>query len=69
VQEWEREEGSQSEQNDTGTAVVSDSPVRSGTSAEGAVVPAVMVNEQLDYKEADNGLCHHIRVAIRKISQ
>ncbi|XP_068580956.1 G2/M phase-specific E3 ubiquitin-protein ligase-like isoform X3 [Cebidichthys violaceus] len=53
VQESEREEGGQSEQNDTETTVVSDSPVRPGASAEGAVVPAVMVNEQLDYNEAD----------------
>ena len=44
---------------------VSDSvPVRPGTSAESAEVPAVMVNEELDSKEADSGLCHHDRVAI-----
>jgi len=61
VQESEREEGGQSEQNDTETAVVSDSPVRPGASAE----CAVMVNKQLDCKEADSGLCHHNRVAIR----
>ena len=46
-------------------APVSDSvPVRPGTSAESAVVPAV-IDEDLDHKETDNGLCHHNRVAVR----
>lgn len=39
------------------------SPVRPGTSAQSAVVPAVFDNEELDHKETDSGLCHHIRVA------
>ena len=52
-QESEREqEGGQGEENDSETALVSDSvPVRPETSAESAVVPAVIVNEELDRKE------------------
>ncbi|KAL1006853.1 hypothetical protein UPYG_G00078070 [Umbra pygmaea] len=41
------------------TALVSDSvPVRPGTSAESAVVPAVIVNEELDRKEIDSEWKH-----------
>lgn len=67
MQESEREqEGGRSEENYRETAPVSDSvPVRPETSAESAVVPAVIDNEDLDHKETDNGLCHHNRVAIR----
>ena len=67
MQESEKEEeGGQSEENDRETAPVSDSvTVRPGTSAESAVVPAVIDNEELDDKETDNGLCHHNMVAIR----
>ncbi|XP_077958260.1 uncharacterized protein LOC120817910 isoform X2 [Gasterosteus aculeatus] len=51
MQEREQE-GGQREENDSETALVSDSvPVRSETSAESAVVPAVIVNEELDRKE------------------
>ncbi len=66
MQESEREqEGGRSEEHDRETAPVSDSvPVRPGTSAESAVVPAV-IDEDLDHKETDNGLCHHNRVAVR----
>ncbi|XP_049912618.1 uncharacterized protein LOC126397713 isoform X1 [Epinephelus moara] len=55
MQESEREqEGCQSEENDRGTALVSDSvPVRPETSAESVVVPAVIDNEELDHKETD----------------
>ncbi|XP_076595632.1 uncharacterized protein LOC143326048 isoform X1 [Chaetodon auriga] len=55
TQELEREqEGGRSEENDRETAPVSDSvPVRPGTSAESAVVPAV-IDEDLDHKETDN---------------
>lgn len=65
IQELERgQEGGRSE-NDRETAPVSDSvPVRPGTSAENAVVPAV-TDKDLDHKETDNGLCHHNRVAVR----
>ncbi|XP_030227057.1 uncharacterized protein LOC115554440 [Gadus morhua] len=51
MQESEKEqEGGQSD-----SETVSDSvPVRPGTSAESAEVPAVMVNEELDSKEADS---------------
>ncbi|XP_045075532.1 uncharacterized protein LOC123492747 isoform X2 [Coregonus clupeaformis] len=56
--QWESEreqEGGQSEENDSETALVSDSvPVRPETSAESAVVPAVIVNEELDRKETDS---------------
>ncbi|XP_077947846.1 uncharacterized protein LOC120823632 [Gasterosteus aculeatus] len=53
--EEREQEGGQREENDSETALVSDSvPVRSETSAESAVVPAVMVNEELDRKETDS---------------
>ena len=67
MQESEREqEGGQSEENDSETALVSDNvPARPGTSAESEVVPALIVNEELDRKETDSGLCHHNSVAIR----
>lgn len=67
MQKSEREqEGGQSEENYSETVLVSDSvPVRPGTSPESAVVSAVMVNKELDYKEAESGLWHHNRVAIR----
>ncbi|KAF1374348.1 hypothetical protein PFLUV_G00228140 [Perca fluviatilis] len=56
MQESEREqEGGQSEENDSETALVSDSvPVRPETSAESAVVPTVIVNEELDCTETDS---------------
>ncbi|XP_051809923.1 uncharacterized protein LOC110970857 isoform X1 [Acanthochromis polyacanthus] len=56
MQESEREqEGGRSEENDRETAPVSDSvPVRPGTSAESAVVPAVIYIEDLNDKETDN---------------
>lgn len=64
--EEREQEGGQREENDSETALVSDSvPVRSETSAESAVVPAVIVNEELDRKETDSGMCHHNSVAIR----
>nr|XP_040024494.1 uncharacterized protein LOC120812493 isoform X2 [Gasterosteus aculeatus aculeatus] len=54
--EEREQEGGQREENDSETALVSDSvPVRSETSAESAVVPAVIVNEELDRKETDSG--------------
>ena len=61
MQETEKDqEGGQSE------APVSDSiPVTPGTSAQSAVVQAVIDNEELDHKESDSGLCHHNRVVIR----
>ncbi|XP_054871981.1 uncharacterized protein LOC118470840 isoform X2 [Amphiprion ocellaris] len=54
--ESEREqEGGRSEETDRETAPVSDSvPVRPGTSADSAVVPAV-IDEDLDHKETDSG--------------
>ncbi|XP_077941209.1 uncharacterized protein LOC144385299 isoform X2 [Gasterosteus aculeatus] len=53
--EEREQEGGQREENDSETALVSDSvPVRSETSAESAVVPAVIVNEELDRKETDS---------------
>ncbi|KAI3377244.1 hypothetical protein L3Q82_008486, partial [Scortum barcoo] len=57
MQETEREqEGDRSEENDRQTAPVSDSvPVRPETSAESALVPAVIDTEELDHKETDNG--------------
>lgn len=57
MQESEREqEGGQIEENDSETAPVSDSvPVRAETSAQSAVVPAVIDNAELDHKETDSG--------------
>uniref|UniRef100_G3N7I1 HECT domain-containing protein n=1 Tax=Gasterosteus aculeatus aculeatus TaxID=481459 RepID=G3N7I1_GASAC len=53
--EEREQEGDQREENDSETALVSDSvPVRSETSAESAVVPAVIDNEKLDRKETDS---------------
>lgn len=53
--ESEREaEGGPNEENDRET----------GTSAESTVGPAV-IDEDLDHKETDNGLCPHNSVAVR----
>ncbi|KAJ8277793.1 hypothetical protein GJAV_G00080030 [Gymnothorax javanicus] len=56
MQESEREqEGGRSEENDRETAPVSDSvTVRPDTSAESAVVPAMIDYEEFDHKETDN---------------
>lgn len=59
------QETEKDQEGDPSEALVSDSiPVTPGTSAQSAVVPAV-IDQELDHKETNSGLYHHHRVDIR----